>query len=44
MFPLTIGTMDVNIGNKITRKRCELRDWGTENAFGVVCLSVEFSM
>ena len=26
--------MDVYIGSKITRKRCELRDWGIENTFG----------
>ena len=40
MFPLSIGTMDVNISSKITRKRRELRDWGIENAL-VVYFSVE---
>ena len=27
---------------KITRKRRELRDWGIENTFGIVYLSVEY--
>ena len=36
MFPLSTGTVDVNIGSKITRKRRELRDWGIENTFGLV--------
>ena len=40
MFPLSIGMMDVNIGSKINLKCCELRDWGIENMFGVVYLSV----
>ena len=29
------------IGSKITRKRREHRDWGIENTFGVVYLSVK---
>ena len=33
--------MDVNNGSKITRKRHELCDWGIENMFGVVYLSLE---
>ena len=33
---LSVDTMDVNIGFIITRERRELRDWGTENTFGVV--------
>ena len=34
--------MDVNIGSKITRKSHGLRDWGIENVFGDVYLSVEW--
>ena len=41
IFPLLIGTVDVNIGSEITRKLC---DWGIENTFGVVYLSVEKSV
>ena len=41
MFPLSIDTMDVNINSKITRKHCELGDWGIENMFGVIYLPVE---
>ena len=41
MFPLSFGTMDVNIGSKITRNRRELRDWSIESTFRVVCLSIE---
>ena len=41
MFPLSIGTMDLNIGSKITRKRREIRYLGIENTFRVVYLSVE---
>ena len=41
MFPQLIGTMDVNIGSKITRKRHELHDRGIESMFRVVYLSVE---
>ena len=33
MFPLSIGTMGVNIGRKIS-------NWSIENALGVVYLSV----
>ena len=33
--------MDVNIGSKLTQKRHELCDWGIENTFGLVYLSVE---
>ena len=40
MFPQSIGTMDVNIGSKITRARRGIRDWGIENTIGVVYLSV----
>ena len=31
MFPQSIGTMDVNIGSKITRKWRGIRDCGIEN-------------
>ena len=41
MFPLSIDTMDVNIGSKMTRKRRELCALVIENTFGVVYLSVE---
>ena len=41
MLPLSVGIMDVNNSSKITRKRCELHDWGIESMFGVVYLSVQ---
>ena len=42
MFPLSIDTMDVNIGIKENefRKQRGNRDCGIENTFGVVYLSV----
>ena len=33
--------MDINLSSKITGKFGELHDWGIENTFGVVYLSVE---
>ena len=40
MSPLSIGTMGVNIGCKITCKQQEIHNWSIENALGVVYLSV----
>ena len=40
MFPLSIGTMGVNIGRKISCKQQEIRNWSIENTLGVVYLSV----
>ena len=40
MFLLSIGTMGVNIGCKISCKQQEIRNWSTENTLGVVYLSV----
>ena len=40
MFPLSIGTMGVNIGSKITCKQQEICNWSTENTLRVVYLSV----
>ena len=40
MSPLSIGTMGVNIGRKITSKQQEIRNWSIENALVVVYLSV----
>ena len=40
MFPLSIGTMGVNIGRKISWLQQETRNWSIENALGVVYLSV----
>ena len=40
MFLLSIGTMGVNIGRKITCRQQEIRNWSTENTLGVVYLSV----
>ena len=31
MFPLSIGTMGVNIGRKISCKQQEIRNWSIEN-------------
>ena len=40
MFGQSFGTMDVNIGCRITRKRRGIHDWVLENTDGVVYLSV----
>ena len=40
MSPLSIGTMGVNIGRKISCKQQEIRNWSIENTLGVVYLSV----
>ena len=40
MFPLSIGTMGVNTGRKISCKQQEIHNWSIENTLGVVYLSV----
>ena len=40
MFPLSFGTMGVNIGRKIGCKQQEILNWSVENTLGVVYLSV----
>ena len=40
MFPLSIGTMGVNISRKISCKQQEIRNWSIENTLGVIYLSV----
>ena len=40
MFLLSIGTMGVNIGRRISCKQQEIHYWSIENTLGVVYLSV----